>query len=246
MLKIVDLILNYKDTHKEKTAEEILNIIMPMIMNKVKPIRVGYKEDVIQELKTNLFSVINIAIYKNVELPVSIFNEDNLSFLKSKDYSVEAIVSVFHNKYIKNYIDEVGIVILEEAFQKKEKSQKFMMNFSKFCFRNQFFNILDKRFDSVIAAFYRNNTDYLTKEQLMLNRETEEGDEYIDLIPDHSQRKISFEKLGFSKKDIDFLNLFIDGDKVYSQTEVAKMLGTSQQYISKKIKKIRKKYKHLF
>lgn len=246
MLKIVDLILDYKSTHKEKSAEAILNIVMPMIMSKVKPIRVDYKEDVIQDLKTNLFSVINIAIYKNVELPISLFNTDNLRFLKSRDYSVEAIVSVFNNKYIKNYIDEAGIDILEGAFENEEKYQEFIINFSKFSFRNQFFNILDKRFDSVIAAFYRNNIDYLTKEQMKLNRETDEGDEYIDLIPDNSQQKISLEKLGFSKKDIDFLNLFIDGDKVYSQTEVAKMLGTSQQYISKRIKEIRKKYKYLF
>lgn len=246
MLKIVDLILEYKDTHKEKTAQEILNIIMPMIMNKVRSIRADYKEDVVQDLKTNLFSIINIANYRNIELSVSLFSKDNLNFLKSKDYSVEAIISVFNNKYIKNYIDEVGIDILEEAFETKEKYQEFIINFSKFSFRNQFFNILDKRFDTVIATFYRNNTDYLTKEQMMLNRETDEGDEFIDLIPDNSQQKISFEKLGFSEKDIKFLSLFIDGDKVYSQTEVAKRLGTSQQYVSKRIREIRRKYKHLF
>ena len=39
MLKIVDLILEYKTSHSEKTAEGIMNIILPMIMNKVKPVR---------------------------------------------------------------------------------------------------------------------------------------------------------------------------------------------------------------
>ncbi len=246
MLKIVDLILEYKDTHKEKTAEEILNKIMPMINKKVKSIRADYKEDVVQDLKTNLFSIINIANYRNIELSVSLFSKDNLSFLRSKDYSVEAINLVFNNKFIKNYIDEMGIDILEGAFETKEKYQEFIIDFSKFSFRNQFFHILDKRFDTVRAAFYRNNIDYFNKEQMMLNWETDEGDEFIDLIPDNSQQKISFEKLGFSEKDIKFLSLFIDGDKVYSQTEVAKRLGTSQQYVSKRIREIRRKYKHLF
>ena len=153
---------------------------------------------------------------------------------------------IFNNKYIKNFIDETGIDFLEKVFLNNEFYESFIKTFIKFNFRNQFFYLLEKRFDTVIAGFYRKNADYFSKEQAILNRETDEGDEYIDLIPDSTQNKISFEKLGIAKKDIEFLNLFIDGDKVYSQTEVAKRLGTSQQYISKRIREIRDKYKNIF
>lgn len=246
MLRIVDLIIDYKNSHSEKSAEGILEIILPMIMNKAKPIRPDYKEDVIQDLKTSLFSVINIAIYKDIDLPITLFTQSNLNFIKIHNYSLDSLNQIFKNKYIKNFIDESGTEILDAAFEDKNSYLLFKTNFSKFCFRNQFFNILEKRFDSVIAMFYRKNMDYFSKEQTILNRETEAGEEFIDLVPDNTQKKISFEKLGISKKDIEFLNMFIDGDKVYSQTEVAKRLGTSQQYISKRIKEIRDKYKYLF
>ena len=153
---------------------------------------------------------------------------------------------MFNNTYIKNFIDETGIDFLEKVFLNHDYYANFIETFIKFNFRNQFFYLLEKRFDTVIAGFYRKNADYFSKEQAILNRETDEGDEYIDLIPDSTQNKISFEKLGIAKKDIEFLNLFINGDKVYSQTEVAKRLGTSQQYISKRIREIRDKYKNIF
>lgn len=246
MLRIVDLILEYKETRSEKSAKEILNIILPMIMNKSKNIRPDYKEDVIQDLKMNLFSVIDFAVLKDVILPIEWFNKENLCYLQQEKYSKEALIKIFKNIYIKNFIDEVGIKFLENAFMNKESYNLFKNTFIKFNFRNQFFNILEKRFESVIAGFFRKNAEYFAKEQIILNRETDEGNEYIDLIPDSSQRKISFEELGMARKDIDFLNLFIDGDKVYSQTDVAKKLGTTQQYISKRIRAIREKYKHLF
>ena len=193
-----------------------------------------------------MFSIVNIAVYKEVDLPESLFCKDNLHFLRINNFSSESLMKLFNNKYIKNFIDEAGIEVLENAFKDEIGYIKFKSDFAKFNFRNQFFNLLEKRFETVLAAFYRNNMDYFTKEQTILNRFTEEGDEYIDLISDNSPKKINFEKLGISKKDIEFLNLFIDGDKVYSQTEVAKMLGTSQQYISKRIREIRSKYKDVF
>lgn len=245
MLKIVDLILYYKNSHNEKTAEEIIKIILPMITNKAKLVRSDYREDIIQDLKMNVFSVIELAIYKKIELPESLFIKDNLCLLETNNFSEETLNQVFKNKYIKNFIKEAGTDILKNAFISKKGYIKFKNNFEKFNFRNQFFNILSKRFDSVLATFYRNNMSYFTKEKIILNKLTEEGNEFIDFIPDNSPKKVSFEQLGMSKKDIEFLKLFIDGDKVYSQTEVAKILGTSQQYISKKIKEIRNKYKEM-
>ncbi len=246
MLKIIELIIEYKETRSEKSASEIIKIILPMINNKVKNIRLDYREDVIQELKMNLFSIIEIAVFKDIDFPNELFTLNNLKYLQKENFSPQALIKIFNNKYIKNFIDETGIDFLEKVFLNNEFYESFIKTFIKFNFRNQFFYLLEKRFDTVIAGFYRKNADYFSKEQVILNRETDEGDEYIDLIPNSTQNKISFEKLGMSKKDIEFLNLFIDGDKVYSQTEVAKRLGTSQQYISKRIREIRDKYKHLF
>ncbi len=246
MLKIVELIIEYKETRSEKSASEIIKIILPMINNKVKNIRLDYREDVIQELKMNLFSIIEIAVFKDIDFPIELFTINNLIYLQQENFSPQALIKIFNNKYIKNFIDETGIDFLEKVFLNHDYYANFIETFIKFNFRNQFFYLLEKRFDTVIAGFYRKNADYFSKEQAILNRETDEGDEYIDLIPDSTQNKISFEKLGIAKKDIEFLNLFINGDKVYSQTEVAKRLGTSQQYISKRIREIRDKYKNIF
>lgn len=245
MLKIVDLILEYKTSHIERTAEEIMNIVLPMIMNKVKLIRADYREDVIQDLKMSLFSIINIAVFKDADILESLFSKDNLTLLKLNNFSNEIRIKLFNNKYLKNFIDESGIEVLENAFIDESGYMKFKIDFAKFNFRNQFFSLIEKRFDSVLATFYRNNMDYFTKEKMKLNRLTTDGDEFIEFVPDNSRKKINFEKLGISKKDIEFLNLFIDGDRIYSQTEVAKILGTSQQYISKRIKEIRNKYKDI-
>ena len=81
MLKIIELIIEYKETRSEKSASEIIKIILPMINNKVKNIRLDYREDVIQELKMNLFSIIEIAVFKDIDFPNELFTLNNLKIL---------------------------------------------------------------------------------------------------------------------------------------------------------------------
>ena len=92
MLKIVELIIEYKETRSEKSASEIIKIILPMINNKVKNIRLDYREDVIQELKMNLFSIIEIAVFKDIDFPIELFTINNLIYLQQENFSLQALI----------------------------------------------------------------------------------------------------------------------------------------------------------
>lgn len=67
--------------------------------------------------------------------------------------------------------------------------------------------------------------------------------ERIEELPSaYTDLSINLEKYGIQKEDASFLMLFMDGSVILSQEKVSKLLGTSQQNISKKIVALRKKY----
>ena len=71
---------------------------------------------------------------------------------------------------------------------------------------------------------------------ISLNNLVDEKNELLDMIKDE---KIKEKELTFSSKNLEFLNHFIENDRILTQKEVAKKLGISQQAVSKKIKKIK-------
>lgn len=245
MSNINELIKNYQETGSSKKLEEILNSLVAYMMKKVQAIPFNYREDILQELKFAVFLILKSYKLSKITLPQELFIKANYNFLKKKKFNECAINKIFDNKYLNNYISEYGLTDFENAFLNNKNLDYFNIKFSSFNARNQFFSLLEKRFNSIMANFYRDNSSYLNNELFLLNRENESGDENINTISSNS--KIihrSFEEYGISLDDGKFLNLFIEGEIILSQERVAEKIGTSQQYVSKKIKKIREKYKN--
>ena len=84
--------------------------------------------------------------------------------------------------------------------------------------------------------------DYFTNKPISLNLLINDEIEFIDLIKDETKKKKIFDKNLLSKKDIDFLTLFIEGDKILKGIDVARKLGITQQAVSIRLKRIKEKY----
>lgn len=83
-----------------------------------------------------------------------------------------------------------------------------------------------------------------------LNTYTLDGIELIDLVPnennDNNEIKIFYDETLLSKEDKNFLDLFNNNGKIITEREVAKKLDITQQAVSSRLKRIRKRYKKRF
>ena len=80
---------------------------------------------------------------------------------------------------------------------------------------------------------------------ISLNKVINDETELIDLILDEKEDTEDFkvDMRFISQKDQKFLSLFIDNEKLLTESEVGKRLGVSQQAISKRLKRIKNNYK---
>ncbi|MDE7100314.1 MAG: hypothetical protein K2O05_00495, partial [Anaeroplasmataceae bacterium] len=150
---------------------------------------------------------------------------------------------IFPIPYFSSFIQEVGIEVLKKAFFSKNDYLVLNNLFMKFNVQNQFISILQKRYSSIIASFYRKNANYIAYEMKILNRKDENGKERLEEIEAPIiQPTYLLEQYGFSNEELIFLNLFIDKHRLLTQKEVSEKLNVTQQYVSKKLREIKKKY----
>ncbi len=242
MYEIVDLIRKYKKFKQDSILKEIIDLLQPIFLKYLKKIPQTYKEDFLQELIMGTHLVIINMKFHECIFEEEKFNFENEQYLSSKGFTLKNIQTIFSNPYLLSFIQDVGIEFFKKAFHNPYKKE-FKILFFKFNIRNQFYHILGKRFDSLLATFYRINTNYFLNENRILNLMTNKGIEQVEGIPSKTYAcNIRLERYGIEKQDIPFLLLFIDGTYILSQREVAQKLGVSQQSISKRLKIIRNKY----
>lgn len=229
MYEIASLILEYKENQSEVILDQIFTLLQPMILKYSKKVSVLYQEDILQELMMGALSIIE-------QMKIQVPELDQETFMNIVNQNISS------KKYYSSFIQEVEKdqlidLLLPENFQEVKELYK------KFCIRNQFYHILEQRFTSIISTFYRENSKYFYYEIRILNLVEDHGIERIDQLVSLETQNYDFELYGIEEKDASFLKLFIDGNCLLSQKEVADKLGVSQQSISKKLKSLRKKYK---
>lgn len=243
MYEIMDWIIEFRKTQKEIYLEKILKQVEVFILKTAKKVDSLYREDVIQELRIGTIDVIKKIKINVNQVDYFYFNKFNFKRLNRRGFSFDSIESIFPIAYFSSFIHEVGIEVLKKAFF--SKSDYLVLNnlFMKFNVQNQFISILQKRYSSIIASFYRKNANYITLEMKILNRKDENGKERIEEIEAPIVKPIHLlEQYGFSEEELIFLNLFIDKHRLLTQKEVSEKLNVTQQYVSKKLREIKKKY----
>lgn len=242
MYEIVDWILEYQRTEQEKELEKILTHIHAFIFKTSKKVDSRFREDIIQELRMGAISVVKKIRIEKREIDSAFFSIENFNILKEHHFSLETISNLFPIPYLIEFLKNSDIYLFQNAFMGEDYYHLLNAEFNKFNAQNQFFSILKKRFHSIIASFYRNNGNFISLEINLLNRCNHKGKEWVEELEAPIAPVFSFEALGFSTNDALFLKLFIEEHRVLTQYEVSKKLGVSQQYVSKKISMIKKKY----
>lgn len=179
----------------------------------------------------------------NVELENLLNNLDN-----DKNYddiiinNIELVISIVKNRfktvdYDKKELVSVGVVGLINAVNNYEKDKGDFKNYLTVCISdeilmflrkiNKYNNIYGGRYESCCNNFYSDDVydEYMYKEKC----------NYIYNLID---------ELSDKKKQIIIMYFGFYGSKVYTQKDIAEVLGVSQSYVSKAINEIIIKFKY--
>lgn len=243
MNNVIKLVVEYQITESEYIFESLIKELRGIINYYSMKITKIYRDDLYQELLYRLFIVIKKFKLKKIEsIDYSLFNSNTLYILEENNF--KNINHIFNNKYITGFIDKYGKELFKEACLNLNKIEKFLYEFNMFSNENQFFDYLNKALYRESAFFYRKNHIKENSEIISLNTVIFEEIEMIDTIlnKEKDSKEIIYREELFSNEDIMFLFNFFDGKQVLSGKEVAKKLGVTQQAVSSRLKRIKKRY----
>ena len=228
MNKLIKKVILYQRTQDNLTFNEIIIDLRENIdIQKVK-IPKKYRTDLEQELLIEIYK--GIINYKPKNQIISnITNIDEIDELYSR---------IIENKYFESFKNKYRI-------NNHNNKIKIINEFYLFCNENQFKKYINKICERTRIDFYRT---YKINEEIKiisLNSMNDDNDDLLNNLIDPStlpkSNFINSELLTID--DIAFLNLFLKNNKKITQSEVAEVLGTSQQAVSKRLKKIKNKLK---
>lgn len=240
---VIKLVAKYQVTESEYILELLITELRDLINHYNKKVKKFYREDLYQELVYRLFMVIKKFKFRMIEsIDTSLFNQNILNILEENNF--KNINDIFNNKYLLGFINKYGKELFKEACINKNKIEEFMYEFNMFSNENQFFNYLNRALYRETAYFYRKNHIKENTENISLNTIVGDGIEMIDTIPDENidNRALIYIKDLLSDEDIKFLSNFYEGKRVLIGKEVAKKLGVTQQAVSSRFKRLRKRY----
>lgn len=240
---VIKLVAKYQVTESEYILELLITELRDLINHYNKKVKKFYREDLYQELVYRLFMVIKKFKFRMIEsIDTSLFNQNILNILEENNF--KNINDIFNNKYLLGFINKYGKELFKEACINKNKIEEFMYEFNMFSNKNQFFNYLNRALYRETAYFYRKNHIKENTENISLNTIVGDGIEMIDTIPDENidNRALIYIKDLLSDEDIKFLSNFYEGKRVLIGKEVAKKLGVTQQAVSSRFKRLRKRY----
>lgn len=239
----IKLVAKYQVTESEYTLELLITELRDLINHYNKKVKKFYKEDLYQELVYRLFMVIKKFKFRMIEsIDTSLFNQNTLNILEENNF--KNINDIFNNKYLLGFMNKYGKELFKEACINKNKIEEFIYEFNMFSNENQFFNYLNRALYRETAYFYRKNHIKENTENISLNTIVGDDIEMIDTIQDEKidNRALIYIKDLLSDEDIKFLSNFYEGKRVLIGKEVAKKLGVTQQAVSSRFKRLRKRY----
>lgn len=217
MNKIIKLILKYKKTKDDYIFEEIVEIFNPLIKVKCNKVIKSndlqfFKKDK-EEIKQDLLA----KLFSTIE-----------HFNYKKYYNNLDIEKLKNNKHFINFIKANPNI----------NNDKLIDEFNLFCNENQFKKYLNKTFNNEILKnikILNSNINIVS-----LNNVNKEEIEIINTILE-TNKTISYDLFKLTKKEKDFLQLFIENNNVLTIQEVSKKLNITKQAVSKRKKIILKK-----
>ncbi len=241
MNRIIKLVIDYKESQTDFIFQDLVDELTDLIDYHKRKVAVYYRDDLGQELLVCLVRVIDKFRIKNFK-PINeeLFNLNTLKLLLGHNYN--NVNDVLNNKYVLGFIDKYGADLFNKAFENLNDYNIFIFEFKLFCNENQFFKYLDKSLTNQVNHFVRENKINDNK-IISLNSITSSDIEYIDLIPDiEEETKIVFDINLLDETDRSFLYNFIKDDEIITGKEVAEILGVTQQAVSKRLKRLYKRY----
>lgn len=228
MNKLIKKVILYQRTQDNLTFNEIIIDLRENIdIQKVK-IPKKYRTDLEQELLIEIYK--GIINYKPKNQIIS--NNTNI------DEIDELYSRIIENKYFESFKNKYKI----DSYKSKIK---IINEFYLFYNENQFKNYINKICERTRIDFYRT---YKIKDEIKiisLNLMNDDNDELLNHIIDPStlpkRDLMNYELL--TSEDISFLNILYKDNIKLTQCEIAKMLGISQQAVSKRLNKIKNKLK---
>lgn len=240
---VIKLVAQYQSTESEYIFELLITEFKNLINHYNKKTTKFYKEDLYQELIYRLFRVIKSFKFKSLKkIDKSLFNKHILRNLEKNKF--KNINLIFENEYLYGFIDKYGEELFKSACLNNNNIDNFLNEFELFSNENQFYEYLDKSLNREVAYFYRKYHIKENDDLISLNSLVSDGIELIEIIPDDriSDNKIFDKESLLSEEDKMFLSHFYDGKRIYSGKEVAKKLSVTQQAVSSKLKRVRKRY----
>ena len=197
-------------------------------MNKLIKNIIKYQQTKDNDTFNKIIKDINYIINKNLK-KIEKKHKDDL-----KQEILMSIFKVVNNFKIKTLNTNLSYIDNFKEKYKNEINYNLEEEYNLFCNENQF-----RRYIEVLCK--NKVIDFIRKEKhenvISLNNLVDENSELLDMIKDE---KIKEKEITYSSKDLEFLNHFIEDDRILTQKEVGEKLGISQQVVSYKIKKIKK------
>lgn len=228
MNKLIKKVLLYQRNRDDELLNEIINNLRKNIDVQKAKIPERYKSDLEQELSIEIFKgIINYKPKNKIISKKIIIDEIN-----------ELYNQIIKNRYFESFKNKYKI----DSYKSKIK---IINEFYLFYNENQFKNYINKICERTRIDFYRT---YKIKDEIKiisLNLMNDDNDELLNHIIDPStlpkRDLMNYELL--TSEDISFLNILYKDNIKLAQCEIAKMLGISQQAISKRLNKIKNKLK---
>lgn len=233
---IIKQVIEYQSSKSNLVFEELVNEMSAMINVYANKIPKYYRDDFNQELLECLLNVLNkFSIKKVKSISVSLFDKDNSTNLNE----------ILNDKYVSGFVNKYGTELLISAFKSDDKRIEFLTEFELFCNENQFIKYLTTSFDRKVKLYYRQQNKKENFEYISLNLNITNEIELLDLISEETvddEIKNFYDESLLSNNDQEFLNLFKVGDRIITEKEVAKKLNITQQAVSSRLKRLKKRY----
>jgi len=240
---LIKCIYEYKENKSDEVFELVIEGLKGLIHNHCLKIEFNEREDLEQELLMCLYKAINsFTIKNNRTIEISKFSSEVYQQLVENDF--ENLDEIFNNKYISWFIEKYGKNLFCDAFINQENLNVFLYEFELFCNENQFIRYIDLAFNKTRAYYKRKNKTDDNRQVLSLNTSISDGTELLDTIKELSRviiNQIDTSKL--TNKEIEFLECFIENNRMITEKEVALKRGVSQQAVHSMFKRISNKLK---
>ena len=234
MNTLIKKVIEYKDTKHDHIFSEIIDELQGKIDFFCFKVDSKFKDDLRQDILLAIYDEIcNFKIHEK-----SILSDKNCKQLKVEYMEAK------NETYFRNFINKYNLKEIDLINSSVEKIIDFLYEYYLFKNENEFKKC-------ITSICYRKSVDAYEKSKkynyniISLNKVINDEIELIDLILDEKEDENDFkvDMRFISQKDQKFLSLFIDNEKLLTESEVGKRLGVSQQAISKRLKRIKNNYK---